>query len=70
MATSTMPPQVLGQRMQLTTLELGVGAALAAVAVLAVTLVAVTGESAQPSAGTDRDTSTSVVSQVPQRIPG
>lgn len=65
MATSTMPPQVLGQRMQLTTLELGVGAALAAVAVLGVTLFAVSGESAQPSQGADRNAPTSVVSQVP-----
>lgn len=65
MATSTMPPQLLGQRMQLTTLELGVGAAIAAVAVLGVTLFAVSGEAAQPSAGTDRNAPTSVVSQVP-----
>ncbi|MET3861717.1 hypothetical protein ABIE38_002653 [Dietzia sp. 2505] len=65
MATSTMPPQVLGQRMQLTTLELGVGAALAAVAVLGVTLFAVSSESTQSSQGADRNAPTSVVSQVP-----
>lgn len=65
MATSTMPPQVLGQRLQLTTLELGVGAALAAVTVLGVTLFAVSSESGQSSPGADRNASTAVVSQVP-----
>ncbi|MEH6818894.1 hypothetical protein [Dietzia psychralcaliphila] len=65
MASSTMPPQVLGQRMQLTTLELGVGASLAAVAVLGVTLFAVSSDTGQSSPGADRGTPTAVVSQVP-----
>jgi len=40
MTASTLPPQVMGQRTQISTLELGIGASLAAVAVLGVTLFA------------------------------
>ncbi|MDX2358532.1 hypothetical protein [Dietzia sp. PP-33] len=65
MTSSTLPPQVLGQRMQLTTLELGVSASLAAVAVLGVTLFAVSSDPGQSSPGADRGAPTSVVSQVP-----
>lgn len=65
MASSPMPPQVLGQRMQFSTLELGVGASLAAVAVLGVTLFAVAEDSGESTPNRDRDAPAAVVSQVP-----
>lgn len=65
MASSPMPPQVLGQRMQFSTLELGVGASLAAVAVLGVTLFAAANEPSESSPGRDRSAPAAVVSQVP-----
>ena len=65
MTSSTLPPQILGQRTQFSTLELGVGASLAAVAVLGVTLFASANDPAGATADSPRETPTSLVSTVP-----
>lgn len=65
MTSSTLPPQVLGQRTQFSTLELGVGASLAAMAVLGVTLFATANNPADTTSGSTRNAPTSEVSAVP-----